>query len=76
MGSQATSTYSMNIFSGPRTVIDYYDPDLQPPLPLVEILARLDTFYNEGVCMFAKMMTALPSHNVKALPGTQTSNEK
>lgn len=47
----------------------YLDPDTQPPLPLVEIPDRLNPFREDGVRIYAKMMTALPCQNVKALPG-------
>jgi hypothetical protein len=59
----------LNVFQGPQAVADYYNPDLQPPLPLVEVPQSLNPFRQDGVRIFAKMMTALPAHNVKSLPG-------
>lgn len=47
----------------------YFDPDFQPPLPLVEIPDKLNPFRSDNVRIYAKMMTALPQQNVKALPG-------
>lgn len=47
----------------------YFDPDFQPPLPLVEIPSILNPFRGDNVRIYAKMMTALPQQNVKAIPG-------
>jgi hypothetical protein len=58
----------LNVFRGPGALVQYYDPNLQPPLPLVEIPNTLNPFCQDGVKVYAKMMTALPAHNVKALP--------
>ncbi|KAM0724174.1 hypothetical protein Q7P37_000056 [Cladosporium fusiforme] len=58
----------MNVFSGPTSLKDYYDPDRNPPLPLVEIPQHLNPFHEDGVRIYAKMMTMLPAHNVKELP--------
>ena len=63
------STNPLNIFTGPDGIRKYYDPDDQPLLPLVELPERLNPFYNDNVRIYAKMMTMLPAHNVKALPG-------
>ena len=57
-----------NVFFGPSSLKDYYNPDHHPPLPLVELPEYLNPFYHDGVRIFAKMMTMLPAHNVKALP--------
>ncbi|KAK2741154.1 cysteine synthase b [Colletotrichum kahawae] len=57
-----------NVFSGPSSVIDYFDPDKNPPLPLVEIPDRLNPFREDGVRIYAKMLTCLPAQNVKSLP--------
>lgn len=48
---------------------DYFDPDSQPPLPLVELPNTLNPFRRDNVRIYAKMMTALPAQNIKALPG-------
>ncbi|QDS72599.1 hypothetical protein FKW77_001460 [Venturia effusa] len=57
-----------NVFKGPDSVINYFDPDLQPPLPLVELPAKLNHFRRDGVRIYAKMLTATPAQNVKVLP--------
>lgn len=58
-----------NVFSGPNGLIDYFNPDKNAPLPLVELPANLNPYYNDGVRIYAKMLTALPATNVKSLPG-------
>ncbi|KAF5517460.1 Cysteine synthase [Colletotrichum aenigma] len=65
-----------NVFSGPNSVIDYFDPDKNPPLPLVEIPDRLNPFREDGVRMYAKMLTCLPAQNVKSLPALKMLREK
>ncbi|QRW14192.1 cysteine synthase [Ceratobasidium sp. AG-Ba] len=56
----------LNVFSGKNALVDYYNPDCNPPLPLVELPDH--PFVADGVRIYAKMMTALPAGNVKALP--------
>ena len=51
-------------------MIQYFDPDLQPPLPLVELPAKLNPFKDDNVRIYAKMATALPAQNIKCLPGS------
>ncbi|KAI0385676.1 tryptophan synthase beta subunit-like PLP-dependent enzyme [Hypomontagnella monticulosa] len=58
----------MNVYSGPKALQQYFDPDEQPMLPLVELPPKLNPFFGDGVHIFAKMLTALPAQNVKALP--------
>ncbi|OCL14469.1 tryptophan synthase beta subunit-like PLP-dependent enzyme [Glonium stellatum] len=58
----------LNVYEGVDSVKRFYDPDLQPLLPLVEIPSRLNPFRQDGVRIYAKMMTMLPANNVKALP--------
>ncbi|KAK8197429.1 putative cysteine synthase B [Phyllosticta capitalensis] len=58
----------LNIYTGEDSLKKYYDPDQQPPLPLVEIPASLNPYRKDGVRIYAKMMTMLPANNVKALP--------
>jgi cysteine synthase A len=62
----------LNVYSGPRSLQKYFDPDEQPMLPLVELPEKLNPFLADGVHIFAKMLTALPAQNVKALPGEST----
>ncbi|PQE12507.1 Cysteine synthase K M:Cysteine synthase B protein [Rutstroemia sp. NJR-2017a BBW] len=63
-----TQANPLNIFKGPDSVAQYFDPDLQPPLPLVELPAKLNPFRSDNVRIYAKILTALPAQNVKALP--------
>jgi cysteine synthase A len=58
-----------NVFKGHDSVINYFDPDLQPPLPLVELPAKLNPFRTDNVRIYAKMLTATPAQNVKVFPG-------
>ncbi|KAH8818579.1 tryptophan synthase beta subunit-like PLP-dependent enzyme [Flagelloscypha sp. PMI_526] len=55
----------MNVFSGPSAILDFHDPSKNLPLPLVEIPQH--PFAHKGVRIYAKMLTMLPSTNVKAL---------
>ena len=64
----ATSTH-MNVYSGPDAIRNYFDPDIHPPLPLVEIPLSLNPFYKNGVRIYAKMMSMHPANNVKVMPG-------
>lgn len=55
---------------GPNALKDYFDPDCAPPLPLVELSSReLNPFYDDGVRIYAKMMSCHPANNVKSMPG-------
>lgn len=58
-----------NLYYGPDALKRYFDPDSQPPLPLVELPAHMNPFYDDGVRIYAKMMTVHPANNVKAMPG-------
>jgi len=64
-----TERNHLNTYSGPNSVRDYFDPDCQPMLPLVEIPRSLNTFYDDGVRIHAKMMSMHPANNVKIMPG-------
>ena len=59
----------LNIFKGPDAPRKYFDPDEQPPVPLVELPEKLNPFRRDGVRIYAKLLTTLPAQNVKALPG-------
>lgn len=61
----------LNVFKGPDSVRNYFDPDSSPPLPLVEIPDSLNPYRKDGVRIYAKMMSMHPANNVKAIPGTQ-----
>ncbi|CBQ73140.1 conserved hypothetical protein [Sporisorium reilianum SRZ2] len=58
----------MNVFKGANSLVDYFNPDKNAPLPLVELPPALNPFYDDGVRIYAKMLTALPATNVKSLP--------
>ncbi|KAK4448501.1 cysteine synthase [Podospora aff. communis PSN243] len=62
------SSNPLNVFKGHDSLAQYLDPDLNPPLPLVEIPDSLNPLRSDGVRIFAKMLTALPAQNVKSLP--------
>jgi hypothetical protein len=59
----------LNAYAGPSALRDYFDPDVQPMLPLVEIPQSLNPFYDDGVRIHAKMMSMHPANNVKIMPG-------
>ncbi|KAH7072067.1 cysteine synthase [Paraphoma chrysanthemicola] len=61
-------TFPDNVFRGPQSVAQYFDPECNPPLPLVEIPDRLNPFRKDNVRIYAKMLTCLPAQNVKSLP--------
>ncbi|KAF8643032.1 hypothetical protein AX16_009276 [Volvariella volvacea WC 439] len=58
----------LNVFSGEDAIKDFYDPDKNIPVPLVELPARLNPFRQDGVRIYAKLMSHLPATNVKSLP--------
>ena len=64
-----SDTQYKNVYRGPDALKQYFDPDVQPMLPLVELPSKLNPFINDGVHIFAKILTALPAQNVKGLPG-------
>lgn len=64
-----TERNNLNAYSGPNALRDYFDPDCQPMLPLVEIPQSLNPFYDDGVRIHAKMMSMHPANNVKIMPG-------
>ncbi|KAK4221202.1 tryptophan synthase, partial [Podospora fimiseda] len=61
----------MNVFKGPDALHRYFQPDENPPLPLVELPDALNPLRKDGVRIFAKMLTALPAQNVKSLPALE-----
>lgn len=58
-----------NVYFGTDSLKKYFNPDSQPPLPLVELPPHLNPYYEDGVRIYAKMMTMHPANNVKAMPG-------
>lgn len=59
----------LNVYKGYGSVKNYFDPESAPPLPLVEIPDCLNPYRQDGVRIYAKMMTMHPANNVKAMPG-------
>ena len=59
----------LNVYKGPDSVRGYFDPDSSPPLPLVEIPDCLNPYRQDGVRIYAKMMSMHPTNNVKSMPG-------
>jgi hypothetical protein len=59
----------LNVYKGSDSIRDYHDPEKAPFLPLVELPPPINPYHSHGVRIYAKMMNALPAHNVKALPG-------
>lgn len=68
-----TNSNERNVYFGPNSLKKYFNPDCQPPLPLVELPEYLNPFYDDGVRIYAKMMTMHPANNVKAMPGEMIS---
>ena len=60
---------TLNVYKGRDSMKQFFDPERQPLLPLVELPDTLNPFRQDGVRIYAKLMTALPCQNVKALPG-------
>ncbi|PHH86919.1 hypothetical protein CDD83_9578 [Cordyceps sp. RAO-2017] len=58
----------LNVYSGPHSVRDFFDPDCQAPLPLVELPDCLNPYRADGVRIYAKMMSMHPATNVKVMP--------
>ncbi|KAI9751359.1 MAG: hypothetical protein M1815_001188, partial [Lichina confinis] len=63
-----TESSYLGVFKGPDAMAKYFDPELQPPLPLVELPAKLNPFRRDNVRIYAKMLTHLPAQNVKVFP--------
>ncbi|EEU39405.1 uncharacterized protein NECHADRAFT_94346 [Fusarium vanettenii 77-13-4] len=63
-----TGSEHLNVFKGPNSVRDYFDPELSPPLPLVEIPDCLNPYRDDGVRIYAKLMSMHPATNVKVMP--------
>ncbi|KAJ0306614.1 hypothetical protein COL5a_005980 [Colletotrichum fioriniae] len=62
------SRNNLNVYKGPDSVKDYFNPDRAPPLPLVELPNSLNPYRQDGVRIYAKMMTMHPANNVKSMP--------
>ena len=60
---------NLNVYRGSNAIRDYYDPDTATPLPLVEVPDHLNPYRQDGVRIYAKMMSMHPANNVKCMPG-------
>ncbi|KAK9436078.1 tryptophan synthase beta subunit-like PLP-dependent enzyme [Metarhizium brunneum] len=58
----------LNVYKGPDSVRQYFDPESSPPMPLVEIPDCLNPYRSEGIRIYAKMMSMHPANNVKSMP--------
>ncbi|KAL7628064.1 hypothetical protein AAE478_002260 [Parahypoxylon ruwenzoriense] len=63
-----SKSQNLNVFRGPDSMVRYFDPDQNPPLPLVEVPDTLNPLRADGVRIYAKMLTTLPAQNIKSLP--------
>ncbi|KAF4292376.1 hypothetical protein KXV22_005456 [Aspergillus fumigatus] len=66
----------LNVYRGPDALRKYFDPDCQPPLPLVEVPEYLNPYHPDGVRIYAKMMSMHPANNVKAMPALNMLEKK
>jgi cysteine synthase len=57
-----------NVFAGKNSLKNFLNPDCNPPLPLVELPARLNPYAVQKVRLFAKLMYLVPLLNMKSLP--------
>lgn len=60
---------NLNVFNGAHSISQYIDLDNLSLLSLVELPSKLNPLRDENVRIYAKMLTAHPAQNVKALPG-------
>jgi hypothetical protein len=74
--SEMATSNPLNVFKGPDALAQFFDPDRNPPLPLVELPDALNPLRQDGVRIFAKMLTQLPAQNVKSLPGWSDSSAR
>ncbi|MEA1902903.1 MAG: pyridoxal-phosphate dependent enzyme [Actinomycetota bacterium] len=58
---------ALNVFGGEDSVRDFMNPGNRY-LPLVELPEDLNPFFDDGVRIFAKLMTFTSFHNVKVIP--------
>ncbi|GJN77383.1 hypothetical protein PLIIFM63780_000873 [Purpureocillium lilacinum] len=59
---------TLNVYKGPHSLRDYFDPESSPPLPLVEVPDCLNPYRQDGIRIYAKMMSMHPANNVKSMP--------
>ncbi|KAI0533886.1 tryptophan synthase beta subunit-like PLP-dependent enzyme [Xylaria digitata] len=63
----AESNY-LNVYKGQDAVRQYFDPDSAPPLPLVELPVCLNPYHQDGIHIYAKLMSMHPANNIKCMP--------
>jgi hypothetical protein len=63
----------LDVYKGRNSIPDYHDLAKAQLLLLVELTSHVNPHYARGVCIYAKMMNALPAHDVKVLPGNLRS---
>ena len=66
----------MNVFRGKNSIKDYLNPSKLSYMPLVEIPEVINPYYEDGVRIYAKLMTFIGLHNVKAIPAYNMMLEK
>lgn len=66
----------LNVFAGPRAVIDYTDPGKHAPTSLVELPSpsELNPFSEEKVRIFVKVLGELPLNTGKLIPVSEWFN--
>ncbi|KAJ7822256.1 cysteine synthase [Mycena olivaceomarginata] len=62
----------MNVFEGENSLLDFYNPELGPPIPLVELPSRLNPFRQDGVRIYAKLMSHVPAEEAQITSETHT----
>jgi cysteine synthase len=58
----------LNVFEGSNSIKDFLNPGKHPMMPLVELNSALNPHAENGIRIFAKLMTFAPLGNVKAIP--------
>jgi cysteine synthase A len=66
----------LNVFKGQNSVREYLNPGKISYLPLVEIPAEMNPLLDNGVRIFAKLMTYNGLHHVKTIPAYNMMLEK
>jgi hypothetical protein len=73
----------MNVFKGKTALQDFYNPEKNPPLPVCAVIRYIHCllnieklveipdhpFVDDGVEIYAKMLSLVPAANVKLFPG-------
>ncbi|KAG8164914.1 hypothetical protein KVR01_005189 [Diaporthe batatas] len=66
-----------HVYKGSVSLQDFiiFQPDRQPMMPMVELPRNLNPFYEDGVRIYAKMMSTLPANSVKSLQLCETRHQ-